>query len=540
MRYLCTILAVLFACAPAYADTGDTSDAFKQAFGGRITNASTAAAGTVPTKNADGTITWAAGGGGGSPTGAAGGDLSGTYPNPTVSKVAGVTPGSASGVATLNGSTLVVQNPANATATPTASKIVIADGSGKVTTWVSNMVGDSGSGGTAGLVPAPGSGDAAAGKYLKADGTFAVPSGTGSFSGVLGVGNTTGGHDIVITSGDKITTSSNADLKIIPNGTGRTYITGGTATGVVGTCACQVDGTIVAANDLRALLYLVDNASTAAGIGPGIGFGYKYDSTNYTIGGGIQLLKETGSSGYASSVVLVSRVGGGSILNRLAVDSSGLVRVCSDSVYGFTSSTTDPTVATALDLGLSRDAAGVAALGNGTQGDASGTLKTTNITSPAATTLALQRAGTTVESIVGIPTTSAATSLITLAGFNGSSVSRGVLHTSTTLSTGATSTNLAVNVPAGAIVYAVTTRVTTTITTAINYSLQDASGNSYINATTNVTATNTTNGAPGAAGAFFYNYYSSANTFKLVTNANPGAGVVETEIYYYLITAPTS
>lgn len=38
------------------------------------------------------------------------------------------------------------------------------------------MVGDSGSGGTKGLVPAPASGDAAAGKYLKADGTWTTVS----------------------------------------------------------------------------------------------------------------------------------------------------------------------------------------------------------------------------------------------------------------------------------------------------------------------------------------------------------------------------
>lgn len=41
------------------------------------------------------------------------------------------------------------------------------------------FAGDTGSGGTKGLVPAPASGDAAAGKFLKADGTFAVPGGAG-------------------------------------------------------------------------------------------------------------------------------------------------------------------------------------------------------------------------------------------------------------------------------------------------------------------------------------------------------------------------
>jgi len=41
------------------------------------------------------------------------------------------------------------------------------------------MVGDTGTGGTAGLVPAPAAGDAAAGKYLKADGTWAAPASGG-------------------------------------------------------------------------------------------------------------------------------------------------------------------------------------------------------------------------------------------------------------------------------------------------------------------------------------------------------------------------
>jgi len=49
-----------------------------------------------------------------------------------------------------------------------------------VTTVINNMVGDSGSGGTKGLVPAPGAGDAAAGKFLKANGLWDIPAGSGS------------------------------------------------------------------------------------------------------------------------------------------------------------------------------------------------------------------------------------------------------------------------------------------------------------------------------------------------------------------------
>lgn len=45
------------------------------------------------------------------------------------------------------------------------------------------MVGDSGSGGSQGAVPAPASGDAAAGKFLKASGAWAVPTGTATPGG---------------------------------------------------------------------------------------------------------------------------------------------------------------------------------------------------------------------------------------------------------------------------------------------------------------------------------------------------------------------
>jgi hypothetical protein len=67
-----------------------------------------------------------------------------------------------------------------ATITPGNGAIPKAMSSGKLATnWVPDMGGDSGSGGAHGLVPAPAAGDAAAGKFLKANGTWAAPAGGG-------------------------------------------------------------------------------------------------------------------------------------------------------------------------------------------------------------------------------------------------------------------------------------------------------------------------------------------------------------------------
>lgn len=54
----------------------------------------------------------------------------------------------------------------------------------QATALLNAFVGDSGSGGTKGLVPAPAAGDAAALKYLMADGTWAVPAGAGTVTSV--------------------------------------------------------------------------------------------------------------------------------------------------------------------------------------------------------------------------------------------------------------------------------------------------------------------------------------------------------------------
>lgn len=72
--------------------------------------------------------------------------------------------------------------------TPATRKATITN----FTKAIPAVIGDSGAGGTKGLVPAPAAGDAAANKFLKADGTFAVPTGgSGGLGDVVGPGSST-------------------------------------------------------------------------------------------------------------------------------------------------------------------------------------------------------------------------------------------------------------------------------------------------------------------------------------------------------------
>ena len=68
--------------------------------------------------------------------------------------------------------TMTINDPAG---TPANRRVTLAN----FIKGLSAFTGDAGAGGAKGLVPAPASGDAAALKFLKADGTWAVPAGTG-------------------------------------------------------------------------------------------------------------------------------------------------------------------------------------------------------------------------------------------------------------------------------------------------------------------------------------------------------------------------
>ncbi len=127
-----------------------------------------------------------------------------------------------SGDATINGSgqlTVAANAVTNAKAAQMAPNTIKGNNSGvtsnsldltatQTTAMLNPFVGDTGGGGTKGLVPAPAAGDAAAGKFVKADGTFAVPPGTSGCPSTIQAYDGTGTLTILATTGLVYTTGS--------------------------------------------------------------------------------------------------------------------------------------------------------------------------------------------------------------------------------------------------------------------------------------------------------------------------------------------
>ena len=102
----------------------------------------------------------------------------------------------------------LVGNVSGSTAAPSAVTAA------QVNTLLPAFTGDTGAGGVKGLVPAPAAGDAVAGRFLKADGTFAVPSGAvSSVAGRTGA-VTLDGTDVSFTQSGTGATARNATLKM--------------------------------------------------------------------------------------------------------------------------------------------------------------------------------------------------------------------------------------------------------------------------------------------------------------------------------------
>lgn len=114
----------------------------------------------------------------------------------------------------------------------------------QATTILVNFVGDSGSGGVKGLVPAPASGDAAANKFLKADGTWAFTSG----SGVVTIGTidsqSKSANGAVITGTSLVMQSADATYPGLITSTSQTIAGTKTFTGGIITSAINSSGNL--------------------------------------------------------------------------------------------------------------------------------------------------------------------------------------------------------------------------------------------------------------------------------------------------------
>lgn len=107
----------------------------------------------------------------------------------------------------------------------------------QATALLNNMVGDTGSGGTKGLVPAPAAGDST--KFLKGDGTWGAPAGSGDFSSNT---STSVDGEVVLFSGTGGKTGKRA------TGTGVAHLTSGVLSASNVNLASEVTGNLPVTN----------------------------------------------------------------------------------------------------------------------------------------------------------------------------------------------------------------------------------------------------------------------------------------------------
>ena len=225
---------------------------------------------------------------------------------------------------------------------------------------------------------------------------------------------------------------------------------------------------------------------------------------------------------------------------------------------------------TSNDSGISLAGFRSFAFGSGIGNDTSGTVAATNVSATAAVSgstcniyssgvikfygsssydLGLSHGATAKDVAIGNGTAGDATGSISAAaysvvGANGSLRTSSYTTEALTLSTGGTTTATSGTlVPASSRVMAITGRVITTITTAASYSVAPTGAAAWVLAGTATTALTGL-----AAGSTFTlvppsgtSYtQEAATTLTVTTNANPGAGAIRFVVFYEAFTPPTS
>lgn len=184
--------------------------------------------------------------------------------------------------------------------------------SAQATVIIDAMVGDSGSGGTKGLAPAPAAGDAAAGKFLKADGTYAVPA-TGGSGGIGDVVGPSSATDNALARFDSITG------KLIQSSTVSADDNGAITVPEIAAPSTPTSGKVAVYAKSDGLLYSKDDA-------------------------GVETLVSGGTAGAPSTATYITQTADGGLSNEQAMSAlaTGIVKN--------TTTTGVQSIATAADL----------------------------------------------------------------------------------------------------------------------------------------------------------------------------------------------
>lgn len=400
------------------------------------------------------------------------------------------------------------------------------------TAFLDAVVGDAGAGGTKGLVPAPAAGDAAASKFLKADGTWAVAGGALTV-GSSAIGSGTAGRLLYETAGNVLgevtgATSDGTNLTLagmltITQATANAKILGSTGYSLTGSDATgmiDLAGTWnTTGNPVAIKLAITNTASGATSKFISLLAGASGTTEVVSVGVAGNLILAAGSAsvpsvafpGSANTGIFSHNSGAVSFTNSGVVSvvfsSANYVNLSANVNLGWASNVGASTYN--ADVAFGRASAGVIEVNDGAFSGAKGAYR-----------------DLIVRSLFCAPSSA-----------NGQSVAIKSLTELLAIAAAATSTTT-IQIPAGAIVVSVNVRVTTAVTCTSTFTVGDGSTVDKFNTAAVSKALNSTDKGTKAGAV----YYAAATSIVITPDTVPSdaTGRVRVTIAYLEATAPTS